>query len=128
LRGHQPEVLERELAHIQQTLAEVSQTMPGTAYAFRHQVEFEAYQLDENHPGVVNVQKAARKTGLEPQFIRTNGGSDNNIFMKRCLPGVVLSAGYMEPHSLKERVRLSEMTLCAQFLLNMMEVFAHDEF
>lgn len=128
LRGHQPEVLERELAHIQQALAEVSKALPGTDFEFKHHVEFEAYQLDENHPGVVNVQNAARKTGLEPQFIRTNGGSDNNIFVKRGLPGVVLSAGYMEPHSLKERVRLSEMTLCTQFLLNMMEVFAHDEF
>jgi tripeptide aminopeptidase len=126
LRGHQPETLERELAHIQKTLAEVSASMPGTEYDFRHHVEFEAYQLDENHPGVRHVVSAARKTGLEPQFIRTNGGSDNNVFVKRGLPGVVLSAGYMEPHSLKERVRLSEMTLCSQFLLNILEGFAHD--
>jgi tripeptide aminopeptidase len=128
LRGHQPDTLERELMHIQKTLAEVSAAMPGTEYELRHHLEFEAYQLDENHPGVQNVVKAARKTGLEPQFIRTNGGSDNNIFVKRGLPGVVLSAGYMEPHSLKERVRLSEMILCSQFLLNMMEIFAHDKF
>lgn len=126
LRGHQPNTLERELAHIQKTLAEVSDTMPGTEYDFKHHVEFEAYQLDESHPGVVNVQTAARNTGLEPQFIRTNGGSDNNVFVKRGLPGVVLSAGYMEPHSLKERVRLSEMTLCCQFLLNILDVFAND--
>lgn len=128
LRGHNPETLERELAHIQQTLADVSESMPGTAYEFKHHVEFEAYQLDENHPGVKNVVAAARKTGLEPQFIRTNGGSDNNIFVKRGLPGVVLSAGYMDPHSLKERVRLSEMSLCAQFLLNILETFSHEQF
>lgn len=128
LRGHNPETLERELAHIQQTLAEVCDTMPGTAYEFKHHVEFEAYKLDENHPGVKHLVKAAHKTALEPQFIRTNGGSDNNIFVKRGLPGVVLSAGYMEPHSLKERVRLSEMSLCAQFLLNILETFAHEPF
>lgn len=128
LRGHNPDTLERELTHIQQTLAQVSESMPGTAYEFKHHVEFEAYQLDENHPGVKNVVTAAQKTGLAPQFIRTNGGSDNNIFVKRGLPGVVLSAGYMEPHSLKERVRLSEMSLCAQFLLNILETFAHEPF
>jgi tripeptide aminopeptidase len=128
LRGHQTETLERELAHIQKTLEDMSQSMPGTEWEFKHHTEFEAYRLDENQPGVLNIIKAARKTGLEPQFICTNGGSDNNIFVKRGLPGVVLSAGYMEPHSLKERVRLSEMTLCAQFLLNILETFAHDSF
>ncbi len=128
LRGHDPETLVRELAHIEKAAADVSAEMAGTSYSFSHRTEFEAYNLDENHPGVQHVVCAAQKTGLEPQFIRTNGGSDNNIFVKRGLPGVVLSAGYMEPHSLKERVRLSEMTLCCRFLLNILETFAHDTF
>ena len=128
LRGHQPETLQKELAHIERTLSEVSQSIPGTSYDFKHNTLFEAYQLDEKHPGVVNVVEAAKKTGLEPTFFRTNGGSDNNVFVKRGLPGVVLSAGYMEPHSLKERVKLSEMLLCTRFLLNMLETFAHDKF
>lgn len=128
LRGHDPAVLEKELAHIEKTVADVSAGMPGTSYAFKHHTAFEAYRLDENHPGVQHVVKAAHKTGLEPQFIRTNGGSDNNIFVKRGLPGVVLSAGYMEPHSLKERVRLSEMALCCRFLLNILDTFAHEPF
>lgn len=128
LRGHNADVLAREIAHIEQTLAAVSAAMPGTAYEFKHALEFEAYQIDENQAGVRHVVKAAELTGLEPQFIRTNGGSDNNVFVKRGLPGVVLSAGYMEPHSLKERVKLSEMETCARFLLNMLKVFAHAEF
>jgi tripeptide aminopeptidase len=128
LRGHDRAVLDRELAHIQAVLEEVSARMPGTRYEFRQQVSFEAYHLPEEHPGIRRVFSAARKTDLEPQLIRTNGGSDNNVFVKRGLPGVVLSAGYMEPHSLKERVRLSEMILCTQFLLNIMETFANDSF
>jgi tripeptide aminopeptidase len=128
LRGHQTETLQRELEHIEAVLAEVSQGMPGTSYTFKHHTLFEAYQLDETHPGVVNLVNAARKTGLEPSFMRTNGGSDNNVFVKRGLPGVVLSAGYMEPHSLKERVKLSEMTLCTEFLLTILDTFAHDPF
>lgn len=128
LRGHNPQTLQAALAHIEQTLAEVSAGMPGTSYAFTHFTQFEGYHVDERHPGVQHLLSAARKTGLEPQFIRTNGGSDNNIFVKRGLPGVVLSAGYIEPHSLKERVRLSEMTLCCQFLQNILETFAHEPF
>lgn len=128
LRGHNREVLDRELAHIQQTLADVSASMPGTRYEFRQHVSFEGYQIAEEHPGVQRTIQSAQKTGLEPQLIRTNGGSDNNVFVLRGLPGVVLSAGYMEPHSLKERVKLSEMITCTQFLLNVMDTFAHERF
>lgn len=128
LRGYHAETLSKELLHIQETLQTVSDSMPGTTYTFQHHVEFESYQLDEDHPGVALVVKAARHAGLEPEFIRTNGGSDNNIFMKRGLPGVVLSAGYVEPHSLKERVRLSEMSLCFEFLLKIMDGFANESF
>lgn len=128
LRGHERSVLDRELAHIQQVLAGVSVSMPGTRYEFRQHVQFEGYHLPEEHPGVKLVVQSAEKMGLEPQFMRTNGGSDNNIFMARGLPGIVLSAGYMEPHSLKERVRLSEMVRCTEFLLTVMETFANASF
>jgi tripeptide aminopeptidase len=109
-------------------LEAISSEMPGTGYEFSHRTEFHAYQIDQNHPGVLRVAEAARMTGLEPHFMRTNGGSDNNIFVRRGLPGVVLSAGYMEPHSLKERVRLSEMRTCTLFLLNMFEAFVREPF
>lgn len=128
LRGHDPAVLAREVAHIQGVLEQICGELPGTEYDFTHRYEFHGYQIDENHPGVQRVVEAARKTGLQPEFIRTNGGSDNNIFVHRGLPGVVLSAGYMEPHSLKERVRLSEMRLCTLFLLNMLAAFAREPF
>lgn len=128
IRSHSQEALDRELKHIGEVLAEVSAEMPGTAYDWHHSVEFEMYRIDENHPGVQLVADAARKTGLEPQYVVTNGGSDNNVFVKRGLPGVVLSAGYMDPHSLKERVRLSEMRLCTRFVLNILDTFAHKAF
>lgn len=128
LRGHRHERLEEELRYIEKTLAEVSAEMPGTSYELTHHVEFEAYKLDEESVGVKNVVAACERAGLKPEFIRTNGGSDNNIFVKRGLPGVVLSAGYMEPHSLKERVRLSEMETCTRFLLEIFAVFAERPF
>ena len=128
LRGHDDAVLQNEVAHIERVLKKVSTKMPGTEYEFTHKHEFHAYKLDRDHPGVKRVAEAAVATGLEPTYIRTNGGSDNNIFVRRGLQGVVLSAGYMEPHSLKERVRLSEMRTCTEFLLNMLEAFAREPF
>ena len=48
--------------------------------------------------------------------------------VKRGLQGVVLSAGYVEPHSLKERVKLSEMETCTRFILTMLDMFAANDF
>lgn len=128
LRGHDPDTLARELAHIEQTLAEVSARRPGTAYTWRHQVGFEGYQVDPHHVGVQHVMAAVRQTGLEPRLVRTNGGSDNNVFVQRGLPGVVMSAAYVDPHTLQERVRLSDMVTCSRFLLNLLERCACEPF
>lgn len=128
LRGHNPARLQTELAHIETVLSEESAAMAGTSYTWSHQVAFSAYRIPEDHPGVLNVIQAAKNTGLTSTFLRTNGGSDNNIFVERGLPGIVLSAGYIDPHSLKERVRLREMQTCAQFLLNLLDIFAQQPF
>ncbi|HWV47184.1 MAG TPA: M20/M25/M40 family metallo-hydrolase, partial [Nitrospira sp.] len=41
LRGHQSATLQKELAHIEVVLAEVSQSMPGTSYEFKQNTLFE---------------------------------------------------------------------------------------
>lgn len=128
LRSHNPDVIESELTAIRRILEEEKEKFPGSDYTFETHTEFEAYRIDENHPGVRLIRQAARDAGLAPTLIRTNGGSDNNVFVKRGLPGVVLSAGYMDPHAVSERVRLSEMVQCARFIMAMCSVFAQERF
>jgi len=102
--------------------------MPGTAYQYEQEVAYLPYELPLAHPGVKSVMAAMRKLGIEPNPITTNGGSDNNIFMARGLSGVVLSAAYVEPHSLKESVKLSDIVTCTQLVLHMMAAFAESPF
>ena len=128
IRSHNQATLDCELAHIETVLKEEKEKLPGTDFTFKTAVAFEHYKVDESLPAVKLVWQSAEKAGLTPQFIRTNGGSDNNIFAKRGLPGEVLSAGFIEPHSLKERVKLSEMETCTRFILTMLEEFSKNEF
>lgn len=128
LRGHDAARLDAEISHIETVLQEESAAMPGSAYRWTHHVSFEAYHIPAEHPGVRLVKAAARQAGLTPELIRTNGGSDNNIFVRRGLPGVVLSAGYVDPHALSERVSLNEMRTCARFLLHLLNTFAREPF
>lgn len=128
LRGHDPDKLIAELDHIQQVLGEEKEQFPGSDFTFEAVEEFRAYRIDPDHPGVRRVIDAARQAGLTPRLIATNGGSDNNVFIHRGLPGVVLSAGYVQPHSLKERVSLVEMRKSAEFLTRIIEQFALNGF
>ena len=66
LRGHKPDVLQRELAHMQAVLGEEKAAMPGTEFEFSHTTEFHAYRIEPDHPGLRRVAEAARRTGLEP--------------------------------------------------------------
>jgi tripeptide aminopeptidase len=125
LRSHNQKRIETEIAWIERVLAEESASLPGSSARLLTTTSFKGYSISEKHPGIVCVFEAARQTGLKPVCIRTNGGSDNNIFVERGLLGVVLSAGYVDPHALTEHVSLNEMALCAQFLLNILEQFSH---
>lgn len=124
LRSHNNAQLQLEIDHINATLQAAEAAFPGSVCRWTQQVSFEHYRIPPEHPGIGTVREAFRQTGLNPELIRTNGGSDNNIFVKRGLPGVVLSAGYVAPHSLNEQVSLNEMRLCTRFLLNAFRQFA----
>lgn len=128
LRSHDPAVVARELQHIGTVIREEAEKMTGASGEFRPRTDCECYHIPADHPGIERVQRAARQCGLEPKLIHSNGVSDNNVFVNRGLPGVVLSAGFIEPHSLKECVRLSEMRQCAELILSLLSEFAQETF
>ncbi|MGE0199414.1 MAG: M20/M25/M40 family metallo-hydrolase [Candidatus Melainabacteria bacterium] len=126
LRGHEETTLNDRIARIQAIAQEESAAMAGSDVTFSHRIDFHGYRLADDEPDLRRVQQACGNLGITPQCIRTNGGSDNNVFMKRGLKGVVMSAGYVEPHSLKERVKLSEMLTCTTIILEILAVFARE--
>ena len=89
---------------------------------------FTAYCIEPSHPGLHLLETAMKAVGVEPQRIRSNGGSDNNIFFHRGLPGVVLTAGYQEPHSLKEKVALAELETAVKITSQVFREFAQSPF
>lgn len=128
LRGHDADMLLHELDAIQAILEDEKARFEGSDFTFEYSEAFRAYRIDPTDTGIRLVSEAALKAGLKPKLVHTNGGSDNNVFVHRGLPGVVLSAGYVAPHSLKERVQLKEMRLSVEFLANILERFAAHAF
>jgi tripeptide aminopeptidase len=116
LRGHDDAVLAHEKSAFAQALATEKQALPGSNFAFEAQDIFHHFCADTTLPVCQCLEFAAQQVGLEPQWIRTNGGSDQNVFFKRGLPGLVLTACYRAPHTQDEAVCLGDMDACVQWL------------
>ena len=125
LRGHDDARIQKELEHIQTTLKELVGYVDGASCEYSESVEFTHYQTDPEHFCIGRVRQAMESTGLTPKLIRTNGGSDVNVFADNGVPGIVLSAGYIAPHSTEERVFLKDMVTCTDLILNIWEAFTH---
>lgn len=124
MRSHDDNKLQQEITHMEKVLQEVVGNVDGASFGFEHEVCFEHYLTDIHDSRLERVVRAIEDLDLPVNLIRTNGGSDVNVFAKNGVPGIVLSAGYMEPHSLNERVPLKDMMTCTQLILSIWEEFA----
>ncbi len=124
IRGHDENRLQQEIVYMEKVLNDVVGGIEGASFEFSTELCFEHYRTDPTDPRVERVSRAISALELPVNLIRTNGGSDVNIFAKNGVPGVVLSAGYMEPHSLNERVPLKDMVTCTRLMLSLWEEFA----
>jgi tripeptide aminopeptidase len=132
LRSLNPKRLQEEIDYLQTLVDQVGNKFPtDIPYekpTFWWQECFTAYRIPPDDPLLQRVIKACESAGLVPNLIHTNGGSDNNVFVHRGLPGVVLSAGYVAPHSLKEQVYLKELLLSTGFVLEILTQFSLSPF
>ena len=78
---------------------------------------YRGFQLADDDPAVVLADKALRACGVTPVHKPTGGGSDANEFMQKGITSVVLAAGYVDVHSVKEFMphdqlrKLAEVTI-----------------
>ena len=81
----------------------------GAICEFHQKVELTAYKIEENQPVVKRFQEGCKRLGIEPELVRTFGGSDNNNFVKNGIDGIVLSCGMYQVHSTNEYTIVEEL-------------------
>ena len=74
-----------------------------------HTVHLVAYKMDENCSCVRHFRAACEKLVLEGKLVSTFGGSDNNSFAERGIPGLVLSCGMKKAHSVQEYIEEEDL-------------------
>ncbi len=84
----------------------------------------ECYAAIDLSPESVPVQlasAAARRIGLEPQLLKSGGGSDANIFCGKGIPAANVGVGMEKVHSIEEYVTIQDMQAAASFILAVIE-------
>ncbi|EUJ31805.1 peptidase M20/M25/M40 family protein [Listeria floridensis FSL S10-1187] len=80
-------------------------------------ISYPGFKIRDQHPAVLLAKQAARKAELKNQEVVFLGGSDASIFNERGLETLLLSVGYENPHTEKERIAQAELENLSRLLL-----------
>jgi len=72
-------------------------------------LEYEGFDLAEDHPVVAAAVRACNRCGLVPELVASGGGSDANVLNAQGIPAVNLAVGYVNPHSADERIAIADL-------------------
>jgi tripeptide aminopeptidase len=122
-RSLSPEKLDRLVSRIRAALEDAARDT-GARLELQMVREYDGYDLDERHPGVVLALGAARRLGLASRLAAMGGGSDANTFNERGLPSVALGIGMHEPHSRNEHIAVQDVVRSTEYLLELITTAA----
>jgi tripeptide aminopeptidase len=85
---------------------------------------YSGYRHAPDAPVLRLAAEGLRRTGKEPSYHPTGGGSDANIFNAHGIPSVVVSCGYENAHSVDEYVAFADIRLNALWCLGLIQAAA----
>lgn len=85
-------------------------------------IDLTAYQIKKDAPVVEHFKKACESLGISWKLTSTFGGSDNHNFVRRGIPGIVLSCGMYEAHSVREYTKIKDLEQGAQLVAKLIRI------
>ena len=80
------------------------------------EVHLIAYETAKDSVPVKRFERVSKKLGLAGNLVETFGGSDNNSFAKNGIPGLVLSNGMYQAHSVNEYTTIKDLVTGAELI------------
>lgn len=90
----------------------------GGSADVRSDVCFSAYRISEEEAAPQRWKAACQKAGVEPYFVDTFGGSDNNHLAEHGIRGIVAACAYENAHTVREYTWVDGMKKTTEILLN----------
>ncbi|MCZ8520617.1 MULTISPECIES: M20/M25/M40 family metallo-hydrolase [Paenibacillus] len=89
----------------------------GAKLEFKSEVIYPAFMYDETAPVVKLASEALKNVGCTPRIFHSGGGSDANMFNGIGIPTVNLAVGYLDIHTTKERIAVSDLVKTAEVVV-----------
>jgi tripeptide aminopeptidase len=71
--------------------------------------QYRAYQVQPEHPALVDIARAVTHNGLTPTLETTGGGSDANVFFEHGITALPVGIGVRGFHTTRETASISEI-------------------
>lgn len=94
----------------------------GADLKWEEKLNIIAYETSLNGKTAENYRKAVEKAGLSPKFEKTFGGSDNNVFARYGIEGLVIATSMNQVHSCCEYCSIPEIRQVSEILVNLCEI------
>ena len=113
---------ERALAAAEQyrTIFEESAQKYGAQLKWHQQTDICAYETDLKSGIAVSYEKACRQAQVTPRWIKTFGGSDNNVFAQNRIEGIVMAPSMYDVHGCGEYANINEIGKAAEILVGLL--------
>jgi tripeptide aminopeptidase len=119
-RSLSEEKLKNQVNHMTQELKFAAESI-GAGVDIEVIRAYDSFSLDINDEVVKIALQAGKKAGLDLKFESTGGGSDTNVFNKKGICAVNLSAGMANVHSNEEYIKLNDIKKTAEFLVEIVK-------
>lgn len=115
-RSLNEEKLQAQIAHMRECMESAAAEFGGSV-KIDLVVANTGLHLTPESPSVQRAARAARKIGVEPKCVAVGGNSDASILYQKGLETTVLSMGFEEVHSVRERMPLDQLEAVAEWAL-----------
>lgn len=88
----------------------------GAEVTWKQEIHIEAYETPIDSIVVQEYASACKELGITSTFVKTFGGSDNNVFARQGIKGLVVTTAMNQVHSCEEYTELAEMTRSAEIV------------
>lgn len=112
-----------QVEKMRQACEEAAEEM-GAKLDFKSEVIYPAFMYDESAPVVKLAMSALTNVGCTPRTFHSGGGSDANMFNGMGVPTVNLAIGYLDIHTTKERIAISDLVKTAEVVVSIVNEVA----
>lgn len=115
IRSHKRHLLDKIFDRITDTVAVEARKL-GVKVEMEHELFCDGYYYSDTDPFIHQVQRLMKQAKLKPHLEVAGGVSDANMLSGKGFKTLDVGAGYFEPHTTNENIKLADMVKMVKFL------------